>query len=244
MLPLLAATALAGPGLELSAGYGHTELRDEHQSPLRYAGNTAEFAAAVYGTGDGTRIGGGLDLGAGSMGAGPEQAAGESSLQIDLQLQGQVTTRLARFGGLDLRGGLGVTKQFHYADEVGFHPWGFGLLSADAHLSVETDIGPARLTVRGEAPVAGLLTRHNWSLDPVSPGNPGLIALYAVSTRPVAFHRFTAGTLATRVSWERDNGAVWFVEARVNGTAYPDPEPLRRMHASARVGIRLPLGGA
>lgn len=238
---------LASPGLaaevDAAVGYHQTHIRDEHQSPLPYAGHGTLLqvgATQRWDNGHGfarlSILAERLDARAPSH---PLKPAPHLGGAFEMGAMPRVTT----VGETDLLLGGGLRSALDFGAAVGLHPWAVALNSVDLHVATSSPIPKGRVDARVSLPVTGLITRHVWSLDPISPGRGDLTAFYAVGTEP-----FTVATAfaprariqATRQLGDRRTHVTAGLDA--NLLLHAKPRPVRLFSWAASVGLSTRLG--
>lgn len=245
MLTWLAATAVATPPtLTPTVGYHQLQLLDQHQSPVQYATHGTRIGARLDLPGE--RLLGWVDVGA-TIGNAAAPSLASRGLPGTIAAGGAVEVgslfRLGTVSGSSFWAGAGLRSGLDYIDGVPLHPWGLATTTADARVAWHLDAGKTSVRLGFGVPVAGLLTRHNWSLDPVVPGADDITAFYLSGTR------FMSGlampTVRGRLELRRPINERLSAQVVVRGSTlfHALPMPIRTLDLGASAGLTIRLGG-
>ncbi|MFT6147155.1 MAG: hypothetical protein ACJAZO_001629 [Myxococcota bacterium] len=245
MWTLLLSLALAGNGeLNVGTGYRQVQLVDRHQSPLRYVGHSAQLDIGYTSRASSHTAWLSLDAHGGSFAAAgvPERPV-SGSLLVGAGLQGGWMRTLNPDATVKWSVGGAAHARLHFGDSMADHEWAVGLISLDLRGRVETHLGRKRLTLDLGLPVAGLLTRHNYSLDPIAPGKGVFIAFYQVGTRGMTAFSVQRPYGRAALAMPLGEGCVSFVAGlQAAYLTHREPAPIHKLDWAATTSFVVALG--
>lgn len=243
MLLALATLPALGATLEPEVGVAQTQLSDHHQSPLPYSAQGFRPGLRFSAEAGRVRF---VSHVAGNVGS--ARAMVDRPSLGETWIDGALTlgTDVAVFSGdlTTLRIGGSVSNRTELIDGMAGHVWGLGTTALAATARVEQRVGRLQVALDVSVPVVSVVTRHNWSLDPIVPNLGDVPAFYTVGSRLAVVGQFIDVRARGEVAVGLGERHAWVVGAGATYFGYPDPAPVRRLGLNVVTGPRFRLGGA